>query len=161
LGHIFNNATGQSFEQFAKKYFFKPMQIDSLLWYRTQCGIQDADIGLCITSRDFMKLGLLTINHGKWNNKQLINSEWIEKSVTPLFTKTKFKNESYGYYWWIKTFTVKDKNFDCYYAAGSEGQYLLVFPSQNLVIGFMGNQYLFRNWFNPLVSDFILPAFVK
>jgi CubicO group peptidase (beta-lactamase class C family) len=161
LAHVFTNATGQTFDQFAIKYLFKPMQIDSFVWYKDNCGINDGAIGLCLTPRDFMKMGLLAINKGKWNSHQLVNSNWFELSTQPHITETSGFSEAYGYLWQMKKFKIKDKENGCFIASGAYGQYLLVFPAQNLIIEFMGNLSGYKRIYNQLVSDRILPAFIR
>jgi hypothetical protein len=46
------------------------------------------------------KIGLLYLNQGKWENKQIISAEWIVAS-TQLYLDGKWADEKYGYQWWI------------------------------------------------------------
>jgi CubicO group peptidase (beta-lactamase class C family) len=39
--------------------------------------------GLFINSYDMARFGLLTLNKGNWNGRQLISSKWIEQARTP------------------------------------------------------------------------------
>jgi CubicO group peptidase (beta-lactamase class C family) len=161
LAHIFTNATGQTLERFAAKYLFNPMQIDSFTWHKSYCGLIEGGVGLSLTPRDFMKLGLLTINKGKWNDHQIINPEWVKISTQTHVKQTKKNLDDYGYLWWTRKFKVKDQEIGCFIAAGANGQYLLVFPTQNLVIEFTGNLYGYKKIYNQLVTDRVLPAFIN
>lgn len=51
--------------------------------------------GLNLTAIDLAKIGQLYLNKGKWNGKQIINSDWIHKSTTP-----NINNEGYQYQWY-------------------------------------------------------------
>jgi len=161
IAHIFYNSTGQTLDKFADKYLLQPLQIKNYEWYTSYCGISDADVGLCVTSRDFMKLGLLVINKGKWNGQQIINSEWVNKSTQQQIVTMVRQSDGYGYYWWMHKYKVNNANISCYSARGAEGQYLVVFPSLNMIIGFTGNIYDYKTILNKLIQDFILPAFIQ
>lgn len=39
--------------------------------------------GMFLSARDQARLGLLTLNDGKWGNQQIISKEWVELSRTP------------------------------------------------------------------------------
>jgi hypothetical protein len=48
--------------------------------------------GMFIHAEDMARFGLLTLRNGKWNNQQLLSSEWLKKARTPSAT-----NNEYGY----------------------------------------------------------------
>jgi len=59
--------------------------------------------GLNLRSRDYARLGLLILNKGRWGQKQVVSSEWIERSITPQkeFLKPTTNTFGYSYQWWI------------------------------------------------------------
>ncbi len=48
--------------------------------------------GMFINAYDMARFGLLTLNKGNWNGRQLISQKWIEQSLTPTAAK-----RDYGY----------------------------------------------------------------
>lgn len=54
--------------------------------------------GLWINSEDLARYGLLILNHGKWENRQLVSSQWLKDAVTPSDL-----GRDYGYLWWLNT----------------------------------------------------------
>jgi CubicO group peptidase (beta-lactamase class C family) len=56
--------------------------------------------GLWINSEDLARYGLLILNKGNWNGKQLISEAFLRDAVTP----SKAPNSpDYGYLWWLNT----------------------------------------------------------
>ncbi len=54
--------------------------------------------GLWINSEDLARFGLLALNHGKWNGRQLVSEQWFRDAVTP-----SEHGPDYGYLWWLNT----------------------------------------------------------
>jgi CubicO group peptidase (beta-lactamase class C family) len=54
--------------------------------------------GLWINSRDLARSGLLILNHGKWDGRQLVSEEWLKRAVMP-----GEHGPDYGCLWWLNT----------------------------------------------------------
>jgi CubicO group peptidase (beta-lactamase class C family) len=54
--------------------------------------------GLWINSEDLARFGLLALNRGNWNGKQLVSAQWFRDAVTP-----SAHGPDYGYLWWLNT----------------------------------------------------------
>ena len=54
--------------------------------------------GLWINSQDMARFGLLILNHGKWDNRQIVSEQWLKAAVTP-----SEHGPDYGYLWWLNT----------------------------------------------------------
>jgi Beta-lactamase len=52
--------------------------------------------GMFISAYDMARFGLLTLNRGKWNGKQLMSEQWVKQALTPTTAKT-----DYGYMNWF------------------------------------------------------------
>ena len=52
--------------------------------------------GLFISTEDHARFGLLFLNEGAWNGKQLISKSWIKKA-----TSSSPAQVNYGYMWWL------------------------------------------------------------
>jgi len=54
--------------------------------------------GLWINSEDLARFGLLILNHGNWNGRQLVSAQWLRDATTP-----SAHGPDYGYLWWLNT----------------------------------------------------------
>ena len=54
--------------------------------------------GLWIDSEDLARFGLLILNHGNWEGKQLVSAQWLHDAVQP-----SAHGPDYGYLWWLNT----------------------------------------------------------
>ncbi len=96
------------------------------------------------TPRDWAKFGLLYLNNGNWNGQQLFTKDWVDYITTP----TKGSNGTYGGHFWLNAkgkFPDVPKNM--YYASGYQGQFVFVFPDQDLVVVRMGLAHIDINGF--------------
>ncbi|MDG1054235.1 MAG: serine hydrolase [Polaribacter sp.] len=87
------------------------------------------------TPRDWAKFGLLYLNKGNWNGEQLFNPSWVDYISTP----TNGSDGTYGGHFWLNAegqFQDVPKNM--FYASGYQGQFVFVFPDQDLVVVRMG-----------------------
>ncbi|MCG9881214.1 MAG: beta-lactamase family protein [Bacteroidia bacterium] len=88
-------------------------------------------------ARDFARFGKLLLQKGKWNNEQLIDSNFIEASIKPgnNLTKAGNTNTEYGFQWWLLNY----KGKTVWYARGIKGQYLFCLPNENLILVRLGH----------------------
>ncbi len=89
--------------------------------------------GIFINTLDHARFGLLFLRNGKWKDRQLISKAWIEKVQQPSQA-----NPNYGYMWWLNH-TAGPRYFEevpenIYYAAGFGGNYIVIVPTENMVI---------------------------
>ncbi|WKD85307.1 6-aminohexanoate-dimer hydrolase [Polaribacter huanghezhanensis] len=96
------------------------------------------------TPRDWAKFGLLYLNNGNWNGEQLFDASWVDYVTTP----TNGSNGTYGAQFWLNAngqFPDVPKNM--FYADGYQGQFVFVFPDQDLVVVRMGLSHIDINAF--------------
>ncbi|MAD97438.1 MAG: amide hydrolase [Flavobacteriaceae bacterium] len=86
-----------------------------------------------LSARDLALYGQLYLNEGKWNGKQIISKEWIERSTTPYSIKNERYGIGYGMLWNVlyPTETRKSKSF---YHTGLGVHMLGVYPASKLVL---------------------------
>ncbi len=87
--------------------------------------------GMFINTYDHARFGLLFLNQGKWNGKELISGDWVRQ-----VQKSSEANESYGYMWWLNKGgrSMEGVDPDIYFAAGFGGNYIIVDQKSNMVI---------------------------
>jgi CubicO group peptidase (beta-lactamase class C family) len=92
-----------------------------------------------LTARDMARFGLLYLRNGQWQGKQIIPSEWINES-TKAYSDAG-KGIGYGYLWWVSEGWMLGNKIDdeAYRADGYGGQFIVVFPSRNLVVVNLSN----------------------
>lgn len=88
--------------------------------------------GMFINTKDMARFGLLFMNNGNWNGKQLLSTEQIKHATVPSQA-----NPNYGFMWWLNT--ASDTNWEkiseeVFYAAGFGGNFIIVDQQKNLVV---------------------------
>ncbi|MDP3313932.1 serine hydrolase [Lutibacter sp.] len=98
------------------------------------------------TARDAARFGLLILNNGKWETKQLMKDATYFKNM---ITSSQSLNPSYGYLWWLNgkssiVYPVLPNSFntslapaaptDLVAAMGKNGQFIDILPSKNIVV---------------------------
>jgi CubicO group peptidase (beta-lactamase class C family) len=156
IGRIIEIATKQPLAQFADETLFKPLRITSYQWnFRPDKSNAEDYCQVYLTPREMAKFGLLYLNNGNWNGKQVVPASWV---------KTSFEKHSvvqgvdYGYLWWLKYL---DGNGVRYYgkaAQGNGGQRIFVFPDQKMVVVTTGGNYNTQSPSDELIRKYILPS---
>ena len=126
--HVIYYGTGQTPHEFASTYLFPYLGIDDPQWNSGYLNINDGSASLQLTLREMVKLGQLYLQGGYSGDEQILSSDWIERATTYKVPTGWDQIPSYGYLWWLP-------NEDSYLAFGYGGQYILVVPDLNLVIG--------------------------
>lgn len=80
-------------------------------------------MGLTLTPRDMARFGYLYLNHGTWNNQQIIPRSWIDES-------TAMNANNYGYLWWLR----EEEGVFSYSALGDGGNVICCVPEKDLVV---------------------------
>lgn len=135
LAIVIERATGKKLYDYLTESFWKPLGCENqALW---QLDSEEHDLVkayCCIASnaKDFARFGKLYRDYGKWNGKQVLDSAFVVKSITPRFAES----PQYGYGWWMKD--VDNKHF--FMMRGHLGQYVIVQPDDNVIIVRLGHQ---------------------
>lgn len=148
ISAIITRSTGKCARDFANEYLFKPIGIKPISdykvdkfdyeylfgkklkgWPHDPNGNSTGGWGLNLTTRDMAKLGLLYLNNGIWNDKQILSKNWIKESTTMHEGENDFMSYKYGYLWWLQ----KDDVFS-YSAIGDGGNMICCIPEKDLVV---------------------------
>lgn len=129
LTGIIKNRSGTNLLEFAKQNLFRPLGIEKIKWEKAPDGNERGNSELWLSPKDLAKIGLMMLNEGRWNNKQIISKHWIEKSTKKYFDGFP-QIGGYGYHWHTRKFG----KYNSYLAAGWGGQFLIVIPALNLVV---------------------------
>lgn len=145
LGIVLERAVGISMSQYLQEEFWQPMGMEQdAYWSKDRKdGMEKAYCCLNSNVRDFAKFGQLLLQKGNWNGRQILDSAFVEKMVTPNYKAFK-KNEPARYGYSIWTDYEHQPNF--YGLMGHLGQRVIVIPSENLVIVRLGHEKDKRNF---------------
>ena len=148
LSAIIQETTGENVIEFTDKYLFAPLGIKNYKGYSSDAGIFFGYLGLCITPTDFVKIGYLCLNNGKWRDKQIVSKSWIQESLKTSVEGSPF---SYGYQWYL------DSSYPgLFIAIGDLGHNLFVYPKENLIFATTGS---FANGVpRDLFNEFVMPS---
>jgi CubicO group peptidase (beta-lactamase class C family) len=126
-------ASDRSAFDFAEKELFSPMGFRNNEWmHQDGSGSDMGGYGLRVRPIDMQKFGVLYLNHGKWNGKQILSEEWVKRSFSPwIKANPKLVYPNYGWYFWGSAFSHGLKSHT---AAGWKGQRIDIFPDKGLVI---------------------------
>jgi CubicO group peptidase (beta-lactamase class C family) len=102
LGIVVENATGRKLGKYLEEKIWIPLGMENrATWSLDDKKQRSAKSfsGLNATAIDLAKIGRLYLNKGCWEGKQIISSQWIEKSTTP-----NMENDGYQYQWYNLSF---------------------------------------------------------
>ena len=155
VNKVLRKATGMRNPKELKKRLLRPLGVEKFKTGGESFGVM-GDIS--VIPRDMLKFGILYLNGGVWNGKQIVPASWVKES-----TATKIQigpEEGYGYFWWTKQFNVNTKIVDSFYAWGYAGQYIFVVPSLELVVVITGSNWTMdeKKYAFAMMGKFILPA---
>lgn len=159
LSAILERATGERADLYAETQLFEPLDISTYLWEFYGDGLAQTDGGLHLRPRDLAKIGTLMLNDGQWEGEQIVSAKWVEASTRARIRAGPIAR--YGYQWWRANMPFYFQNTKPYFAAGTGGQQILVFPAQEMVVVITSalsphDENTARNHF--LLVDYILPA---
>lgn len=139
VSEIISKTSGMTIPDFADRYLFQPLGIEEFNWGFSPKGRPWIAGNAKMKPRDMAKIGLLMLNRGRWNDKQVVSEKWISDS-TREHEKSQ-NNWGYGYLWWMGTQQIGEHHIAGYWAAGNGGNYIFVCPALDLVAVFTGGNY--------------------
>ncbi|MGO4811779.1 serine hydrolase domain-containing protein [Cupriavidus sp. 2MCAB6] len=159
VGATITQVSGQPEQRYAEARLFKPLGMSHYRWDGADGkGAVSGGWGLRLRSIDMAKLGLLMLNQGKWQGRQIVPADWVARMTTPAGPAA-----DYGYYCWVNNIVKSEREFS---AMGFKGQFITVLPQQNAVVvmnsimstsgGLRDAAYL--DLYRKMVNDYVLPA---
>jgi len=146
ISHIVRVASGGSTADVVNLLFkelFIPLGMQQAIIEPDSSGNLIASSYMYATARDWARFGLLYLQNGLWEGKQLLEQSWVRYSSTP--TPTAAKGQYAAHFWSNGGLTSKPINRpfsslpgDLYYADGYKGQHVIIIPSHQLVIVRLG-----------------------
>ncbi len=186
LAAIVARVTGKPMLDYVRERIFAPLHITQADWELAPDSVEAAGWGLRLHAESEAKLGLLMLQGGKWNGRQLVSQQWIEDlSRHQISTSTAREPDlSFGqrilkwmrsvwhtirswftgynvddYYlgYGYQTKAIQHPRAESYFAAGYGGQLIYVVPKLDLVIVINGRAANYGDELNTIYYQFIEP----
>ncbi len=167
LASIIEKATGKRVDQFADEYLFKPLGINRYTWIMYPgTRLPAAASGLRLTPRDLIRFGVLYLNNGVYNGRNIIPAAWVSESMQMHFEQSADQNNrnGYGYQFWLRSLPSSADTNLVAIAIGNGNQRVFIDRPDNTVVVITAGNY--NNWSitnnsDKLVEAFIYPAINK
>ena len=145
LSAIVQKRTGEKIADYLYPRLFRPLGINNVSWAESHEGINTGGWGLYLKTEDLAKMGLMLLQKGQFNGKQVVPAEWIEAAsaaqvpcvpaglnsdqahLLKKVAKTSDWLQGYGYQMWRC-------RHNAFRADGANGQYIIMLPEKNAVI---------------------------
>ena len=140
LSATVQKVTGEKVIDYLTPRLFEPLGIEGYDWETNPQGINTGGWGLRVKTEDLAKFGLLYLQKGKWNGKQILSENWVNEATSvkiqqrPNMTQEERDDaddsvQGYGYQFW------RAKN-NSYQVNGYAGQFVLIVPDKDMVVVF-------------------------
>lgn len=140
LGYIIKNVSGKTLAENANEYLWQPLGAQSdALWSTDKNGMEKSFCCINATARDFARLGQMVLQHGKWNNMQIIDSTYLSQMITPASNLKDYRGNTCDWYG-FQTWVINYNGQQIPYFRGILGQFIFVLPNSNAVIVRLGKK---------------------
>ncbi len=133
---------------YLSKRLWQPLGLSEASWSldrpRAQGGIEMAYCCVHTNARDLARIGQLLLQEGQWNGRALLPADFVQRMTTPSgFVRY------YGHGVWMDP----DHATPFYFLQGHLGQYVIVVPSQQLVVVRLGQFRRKTHERHPVIPD--------
>lgn len=130
LASIIQRNAGMPLTEYLRPRLLDPLGIGPVGWHTFPPGREQGFSGLHARTEDIAKLGLLYLQHGRWDGAQLIPAEWADEATSRQVSNPGEANpdwrQGYGFQFWMSRHG--------YRGDGAFGQFCVILPEQDTVI---------------------------
>ncbi|MHC4720663.1 MAG: serine hydrolase domain-containing protein [Planctomycetota bacterium] len=141
LGAIVARACNTDLKSYAQEHLFSPINAEVVNWSADADGYNMGALEIYVTARDMAKFGLLYLNDGEYEGKQVLSADWVRDSLQRYsegmnlsgWWQSKygyFSDLGYGYQWWSAK--AGDRYFKS--AFGHGGNYIVLLDELDMII---------------------------
>tara|TARA_R110002074_G_scaffold79064_11_gene178545 strand:- start:5586 stop:7154 length:1569 start_codon:yes stop_codon:yes gene_type:complete len=163
LGDIIDKSVPNGLVSYADKKLFVPLGITNYKWEYTPQKVGNTAGGIRLRALDFAKYGQLYKNKGLWNGEQILNEQWVEKSLDKKIEQS-LDNGYYGYLFWNKSYSLNNKEYEVSYCNGMGGNKVFIFKDIPFVVVITSSAYNIPNAHSnvdKMMIEYILPAVIE
>lgn len=156
LGEIIFRKTGRTLPEYLEPRLFAPLGITDVRWDRTPQGHPMGGWGIHLRTEDYMKLGILFLQRGKWNGKQILPQGWAEHASASQIDNSSEDSlpewsQGYCYQMW-RNVTPGSFRLD-----GAFGQLCNLYPDRNAAIAVTSAEFDIQTELN-LIRNVLVPG---
>jgi len=155
LAAVVQRVTGQKVDEYLKPRLFDPLGITEYWWEVSPEGIQTGGFGFNVQLESLAKFGLLYLQNGMWEGKQILPEGWAEElsknRISSAAASHKEAKNGYGYQCWRCSVE------GGYRGDGAFGQYTVVLPQEDMVIAINSGEQDMHDLLD-LFFDTVLPT---
>jgi hypothetical protein len=152
FGNVLTHIAGQNIEHFFKERIADPIGMNDAKWDWSDWGTVNGLVvnggagnkgkGIHISARELARFGLLFLNRGNWNGKQLISASWVDQATsTRVPASVPESDGTYGFNWWVngsEKVRWPEAPASSFAAEGYNNNKCFVIPDWNMVIVRLG-----------------------
>jgi CubicO group peptidase (beta-lactamase class C family) len=131
LAAILHRVTGQTLLEYLTPRLLEPLGILEATWESCPRGVNVGGWGMSLTTESIAKFGLLLLQKGEWEGRQLVPGCWIEEATSAQISNGTDPEsdwaQGYGYQFWRS-------RFGAFRGDGAFGQYCIVHPGEQMVV---------------------------
>jgi CubicO group peptidase (beta-lactamase class C family) len=131
LSAIVQKVTGQTVLDYLRPRLFEPLGISDPAWDASAQGVTMGGFGLSVRTEDIARFGLLYLQKGRWQGRQLLPAAWVDEATARQVSNGSSPSsdweQGYGYQFWRS-------RHGFYRGDGAHGQFCLVLPQHDTVI---------------------------
>jgi CubicO group peptidase (beta-lactamase class C family) len=147
------------------KALFRPLGMNSAVIEPDAAGTFLASAFVYASARDWARLGLLYLNDGQWQGKQILPKGWVKTSLLP----TPQSGGQYGAHLWLKIPDFLRPEYpsgpalpeDAFFMLGHDGQMVAIIPSHELVVVRLGLSRRRNSWDHEVFLHQLLQAIAR
>jgi len=168
LAVIVARACGTDLLSFAQQHLFDPLGISVGEWSREASGYYMGHGTMHFTARDAARFGLLYLQDGKVDGRQILPADWVRDSLR-IYSQHAwddlgfFHQVGYGYQWWSADAGAHHVNF----AWGHGGQLIALVPDLDMVVVltsdpfFAGPRHDPESWRSEIANLTLVSEFIR
>lgn len=127
LSAIVQRVTGKTCSEYLREHITREIGMSDFAWMLSPEGICSGGNGASLTVEDMARIGLLYLNRGSWDGRQLLDEEWVKRSLG-YFDSAKNGSDGSNYnYHWVHT-------GDLWASMGMFGQACILVPEMDMVV---------------------------
>jgi CubicO group peptidase (beta-lactamase class C family) len=154
LGILIQKTSGVPLDEYLKPRLLEPLEINETRWTRG-ADFAWGGSGLYAPVEAIAKLGLLYLNKGKWNGRQLLPLGWAEMATSRQVSNGTDPdndwNQGYGFQFWMTRQGI-------FRGDGAFGQFCIVIPAHNAVVAITSGDSEMQPVLDRLYQ-YLLPSF--
>jgi len=154
LSAIVQKVTGMTVLEYLRPRLFDPLGFKDPHWISSPQGVSAGAYGFSARTEEIANFGVLYLQKGRWNGKQVIPASWVELATSIQTANgsapTSDWDQGYGFQFWRS-------RHNSFRGDGAFGQYCMVIPELDAVVAMTSGVRDMQKVMN-LVWDKLLPA---